>query len=49
MAGMKIVFAFGHSILNKEKFFYYLKELHYRLLVLITVVLIPSFSEKKIK
>ena len=46
MAGMKIMFAFGHSILNKEKFFYYLKELHYRLLVLITVVLIPSFSEK---
>ena len=52
MAGMKIVFVFGQSILNRESIFYCLKELLYRHLVLghrhLTVALILFFSRKKI-
>ena len=50
MAGMKIVFVFGQSI--QREHFYCLKELFYRLLVLVhrhlTVALILFFSRKKI-
>ena len=50
MAGMKIVYVFGQSIVNRENIFYCLKELLYRHLVLLhhlTVALILFFNFKK--
>lgn len=35
MAGMKIVFIFGRSILNRQNIFYYSRELHCRHLVIV--------------
>ena len=50
MAGMKIVYVFGQSIVNRENIFYCLKELLCRHLVLLhhlTVALILFFNFKK--
>ena len=52
MVVRKIVSVFGQSVLNRENIFSYLRELHYRLLVLallMTVVLILPFSGNKKK